>query len=73
MVPVMTTVARYQPPIAPLPDAIVFTSIHRVRHFLRHDLFSSVSVFAPSRPSRGRSRIGWPRMQVEFYIHLPDL
>jgi len=38
-VPVMTTVARYQPPIAPLPDAIVFTSIDRVRNFVRHDLF----------------------------------
>lgn len=50
MVPVMTTVPRYQPPITALPDAIVFTSIHAVRHFARHDRLASVPVFAASGP-----------------------
>jgi len=48
MVPVMTTVARYQPPITSLPDAIVFTSVHAVRHFAHHDQSRSVPVFAAS-------------------------
>lgn len=50
MVPVMTTVARYQPPITSLPDAIVFTSVHAVRHFARRDQLGSVPVFAASGP-----------------------
>jgi len=48
MVPVMTTVARYQPPITSQPDAIIFTSVHAVRHFVRHDQLASVPVFAAS-------------------------
>lgn len=48
MVPVITTVARYQPPITLLPDVIVFTSVHAVRHFVRPDQFASVPVFAVS-------------------------
>ncbi|QQV77985.1 uroporphyrinogen-III synthase [Sphingomonas aliaeris] len=48
MVPVITTVARYQPPITSLPDAIVFTSVHAVRHFARRDQLASVPVFAAS-------------------------
>ena len=50
MVPVLTTVPRYQPPITSLPDAIVFTSVHAVRHFARHDQLASVRVFAASGP-----------------------
>ena len=50
MVPVLTTVPRYQPPITSLPDAIVFTSVHAVRHFARHDQLASVPVFAASSP-----------------------
>lgn len=50
MVPVLTTVARYQPPITSPPDAIVFTSVHAVRHFARHDQLASVPVFAASGP-----------------------
>lgn len=50
MVPVMTTLPRYQPPITALPDAIVFTSVHAVRHFARRDQLGSVPVFAASGP-----------------------
>jgi uroporphyrinogen-III synthase len=46
MVPVLTMVPRYQPPITSPPDAIVFTSVHAVRHFARHDQLASVPVFA---------------------------
>lgn len=50
MVPILTTVPRYQPPITSPPDAIVFTSVHAVRHFARHDELASVPVFAASGP-----------------------
>lgn len=50
MVPILTTVPRYQPPIISPPDATVFTSVHAVRHFARHDQLASVPVFAASGP-----------------------
>lgn len=50
MVPVVTMVARYQPSITSLPDAIVFTSAHAVRHFARHRQLASVPVFTASSP-----------------------
>ncbi|WP_151991828.1 uroporphyrinogen-III synthase [Sphingomonas aurantiaca] len=50
MVPILRTVPRYQPPITSPPDAIVFTSVHAVRHFARHDQLLSVPVFAASGP-----------------------
>lgn len=48
MVPVVTTVRRRQTPITVLPDAIVFTSLHAVRHFAHHDALASLPVFAAS-------------------------
>lgn len=48
MVPVLTTTTTYQPPIAALPDAVVFTSTHAVRHFKRHDRLVAVPIFAAS-------------------------
>ncbi len=50
MVPVVRTIARYQPPVTSLPDAVVFTSVHAVRHFGRHDQLAAVPVFAASGP-----------------------
>lgn len=46
MVPVLTMMARYQPTIMSLPDAIIFTSVHAVRHFARYDWLSTIPVFA---------------------------
>lgn len=45
MVPVMTTTVNYQPPIEALPDAIVFTSVHALRHFARLKQTLAVPVF----------------------------
>ena len=48
MIPALTTCSLPQPVIRSLPDAIVFTSIHSVRHHRRHDQLFCVPVFAAS-------------------------
>lgn len=48
MVPVLTTRPLPQPPLQSLPDAIVFTSVHAVRHHPRDDRLLWVPVFAAS-------------------------
>lgn len=48
MVPVLTTRPLPQPPLRSPPDAIVFTSVHAVRHHPRDDRLLWVPVFAAS-------------------------
>ena len=48
MVPVLTTRPLPQPPLPSLPDAIVFTSVHAVRHHARDDRLLWAPVFAAS-------------------------
>jgi uroporphyrinogen-III synthase len=48
MVPVVMTVAENQPGPCAVPDAIVFSSVHAVRHFEQHDAFLAVRVFVAS-------------------------
>ncbi len=48
VVPVVTTVPRPQSHVIVLPDAVVFTSLHAVRHYANHDALASLPVFAAS-------------------------
>jgi uroporphyrinogen-III synthase len=48
MVPVIATRAIYQKPIILIPDAIIFTSVHAVRHFAWHMHMLSVPVLVSS-------------------------
>jgi uroporphyrinogen-III synthase len=48
MVPVIATRAIYQKPIILIPDAIIFTSVHAVRHFAWHMHMLSVPVIVSS-------------------------
>lgn len=48
MVPAIATVATYQQPITSVPDAIIFTSVHAVRHFAWHMHMLSVPVIVSS-------------------------
>ena len=48
MVPAIATVATYQQPITSVPDAIIFTSVHAVRHFAWHTQMQSVPVIVAS-------------------------
>lgn len=48
MVPVITTMTIDQPPVITVPDAIVFTSVHAVRHFPHNNEISSVPVCVAS-------------------------
>lgn len=48
IVPVLATVRRHQASLAVLPDAIVFTSLHALRHFAGRDGTLALPVFAAS-------------------------
>lgn len=48
MVPAIATVVTYQQPIRSAPDAIIFTSVHAVRHFAWHMHMLSIPVIVSS-------------------------
>lgn len=48
IVPAITTVATHRQPVTSVPDAIIFTSVHAVRHFAWHAAMASVPVIVAS-------------------------